>query len=76
MQKTKKEFIMKSINISRVLRLIWQKKGISRIDIAKELNLDKSTITNIITNFIKIGVVQEMKEGTPGPQGGRRPIFL
>jgi len=67
---------MKSINISRVLRLIWQKKGISRIDIAKELNLDKSTITNIITNFIKIGIVQEMKEGTPGPQGGRRPIFL
>lgn len=67
---------MKSINLSRVLRLIWQKQGISRIEIAKELNLDKSTITNIISDFIKLGVVQEMAEGKPGPQGGRRPIFL
>jgi predicted NBD/HSP70 family sugar kinase len=67
---------MKNINPSRVLRLIWQKKEITRIDIAQELGLHKSTITNIINDVIAKGMVIETATGPAGPQGGRKPIFL
>jgi len=67
---------MKTINISRVLRLLWQKKGITRIDIASELRLDKSTITKIMNLLLAKKVVQELEEGQAGPQGGRKPIHL
>lgn len=67
---------MKSFNISRVLRTLWYKRCISRIDIAKELNLDKSTITHIISALIDKGIVKEIAEGQASPQGGRKPIYL
>jgi len=67
---------MKTINISRVLRLLWQKKGITRINIAAELGLDKSTITKIMNLLLSRKVVMELSEGEAGPQGGRKPIHL
>ncbi len=67
---------MKNINPSRVLRLLWQKKEITRIDLAQELGLHKSTITNIINDALAKGMVLETAAGRAGPQGGRRPIFL
>ncbi|MBN1524105.1 MAG: ROK family transcriptional regulator [Spirochaetales bacterium] len=67
---------MKTINISRVLRLLWQKKGITRIDIAEKLSLDKSTITKIMNILLDRQFVLEMSEGEAGPQGGRKPIHL
>ncbi|HPX47618.1 MAG TPA: MarR family transcriptional regulator, partial [Treponemataceae bacterium] len=39
------------LNISRVLRLIWQQKGISRIEIAQQLGIDKSTVTKIVSSL-------------------------
>ncbi len=67
---------MKNINVSRILRIIWQQEGISRIEIAKKLNLDKSTITNIVSDLLKRGLVKEMIEGSSSSHGGRRPIYL
>ena len=37
------------INVSRILRLVWQKRGISRIEIASQLGIDKSTVTKIVS---------------------------
>ena len=67
---------MKNFNQARVCRLVWQKRGISRVAIAHELKLDKSTITNIISQLLKEGIVQEVAVGSSTPQGGRRPIQL
>jgi len=67
---------LSDINVSRILRLIWQKKGISRVEIANALNLDKSTVTKIVSSLNEIGIISEIAEGTTGPQGGRKPIFL
>ena len=64
------------INVSRILRLIWQKNGISRIEIATELGLDKSTITKIVSSLVNIGIVSEYAQGTTGPLGGRKPVYL
>ena len=67
---------LSDINVSRILRLIWQRKGISRIEIANTLGLDKSTVTKIVASLHDIGIISEMAEGVTGPQGGRKPIYL
>jgi len=64
------------LNISRVLRLIWQVKGISRIEIAQQLGIDKSTVTKIVTALEEIGILREFAQGSSGPLGGRKPIQL
>ncbi|HAK47130.1 MAG TPA: hypothetical protein DCO79_14585 [Spirochaeta sp.] len=63
-------------NYTRVLRKIWLSEGISRIEIADYLGLDKSTITNITAALQRDGIITEMSEGDAGPQGGRKPIKL
>ncbi|MCX7655981.1 MAG: ROK family transcriptional regulator [Treponemataceae bacterium] len=55
---------------------IWRHPGISRIDIARSLNLYRSTVTNIIQNLLEAGIVYEAEEGEATSQGGRRPILL
>src|SRR4030042_1329315 len=65
-----------NINLARVLRMVWQKKETTRIEIAQSLGLHKSTITNIINDIIAKGIVSEFATGSSGPQGGRKPIFL
>ena len=64
------------LNISRVLRLIWQIKGISRIEIAQQLGVDKSTVTKIVASLEEIGIIRAFAQGNAGPQGGRKPIQL
>ena len=65
-----------TVNIPRILRTIWLNKGISRIEIARMLNIDKSTVTNIVTKLIKVGIVKSIAEGQASPVGGRKPIHL
>lgn len=64
------------INVSRVLRHIWQKDSISRVEIASQLGLDKSTVTKIVSALLEVGIVTESAHGNTGPQGGRKPIYL
>ncbi|HPX27207.1 MAG TPA: winged helix-turn-helix transcriptional regulator, partial [Treponemataceae bacterium] len=64
------------INVSRILRLIWQKKGISRVEIASELGIDKSTVTKIVSSLDELGLISQLSQGDTGPLGGRKPIFL
>ena len=65
-----------TVNIPRILRTIWLNKGISRIEIAKMLDIDKSTVTNIVTKLINAGIVKSIAEGQASPVGGRKPIHL
>ncbi len=57
-----------------VLRLIWQQRRISRADIARLANLSRSTVSEIVSEILPLGVVAEVGEGPS--QGGRRPIVL
>ncbi len=61
---------------SRIFRTVWKHPGISRIAIAKRLNLDKSTVTNQVNHLIDIGLFEEINEGDSSSKGGRRPIHL
>ena len=67
---------LSEINISRILRLIWLEKKISRVDIATCLGMDKSTVTKITSELSSMGIIREAEAGESGPQGGRKPIFL
>jgi hypothetical protein len=64
------------INTARVLQLLWYSKGISRADMARELGLGKSTITNIVGALETRGLVRLVESGQSGPSGGRRPELL
>lgn len=66
----------KKLNIARILRAIWLNPGTSRIDISRDLGLDKSTVTLIVNELIEMGLVYPVAEGKAGPQGGRKPIQL
>lgn len=64
------------VNITRVLRTIWLQPGISRVDISKYLGLNKSTISKIVAELERLGIVQTLAVGDAGPTGGRRPVHL
>lgn len=66
----------RKINRSRIMREIWIKREISRSQIAKNLGLDKSTISNNINDLLELGIIVETVEGNAGPQGGRKPIII
>lgn len=66
----------KNANISMVLRSIRQNDRISRIDIARNLGLNRSTITYIVSQLLEQGIIRAEAEGDAAAQGGRKPIFL
>jgi glucokinase-like ROK family protein len=57
-----------------VLRLIWREKRTSRADIARQMGLSRSTVSEIIDRLLKSGPVAEIGSGESS--GGRRPIVL
>ena len=66
----------KNANTSLVARLVWQRKSISRADIARELGLYRSTVTNITSYLINAGVVREGAFKASTQQGGRKAVEL
>lgn len=63
-------------NISQVFETIWREKEISRIDIARKMEVYRSTVSNIIDVLLENKCICEGQRGTAGEKGGRKPIFL
>jgi predicted NBD/HSP70 family sugar kinase len=57
-----------------VLRLIWRERRISRAEIARRLELSRSTVSEIVGSILPTGLVAEVGMGPS--QGGRPPIVL
>ena len=66
--------LMKNMNMAIVLEKIQQTNGISRAQIAKDTGLTPATVTNLVSELLKDGVIKEFKTGVSN--GGRRPIIL
>ncbi len=66
--------LMKNMNMANVLERIQQTNGISRAQIAKDTGLTPATVTNLVSELLKDGVIKECKTGESN--GGRRPIIL
>lgn len=67
---------LSTINVNRILRTIWEQEPISRVDIARILELSKSTVTLIVAQLIEREIVAEKTLGTTGLAGGRKPVGL
>ena len=64
------------INQTLVLKAVRQNPGISRIRIAEDLGLNRSTITHIVNDLLKRGIVREVEIPRESKAGGRKPIGL
>ncbi|MBN2618141.1 MAG: ROK family transcriptional regulator [Spirochaetales bacterium] len=68
--------IKNSINKTRVLQEIRKRNGISRIEIAKILNLDKSTISKITSDLLEQNLILDKKSSEESTHAGRKRISL
>lgn len=57
-----------------ILRLIWRERRISRADIARRLDLSRSTVSELVSGILRTGLVAEVGMGPS--RGGRPPILL
>jgi predicted NBD/HSP70 family sugar kinase len=57
-----------------ILRLIWEAAPLSRADIARRLEVSRSTVSEIVEALLPTGLIEEA--GTGESRGGRRPIVL
>lgn len=64
------------INSSRILQHIRNNRGISRISIAHELNLDRSTITKIVNQLLAYKMVLTTGKYHGQPGAGRKATAL
>jgi len=66
----------KSRNVSNLLKLINRSQNISRIQAAKILELDRSTVSGIVSELIEKGILIELPLAEKSGKGGRPPIML
>ncbi|MEN8008041.1 MAG: ROK family transcriptional regulator [Candidatus Krumholzibacteriota bacterium] len=57
-----------------VLRLIWEERHISRAEIARRAGLSRSTVSEVVSEILPMGLIAEVGEGPS--RGGRRPIVI
>lgn len=62
---------MPNLNTFRILSLVWKRRSISRIEVAAELGLTKSTVTKITGQLLADGLVVE--EPVTHAEGRGRP---
>lgn len=67
---------IKDYNELNVLRFIKHNAPVSRAEIAKNYNISKAAVTEIIARLIRQGYVSEVGVGDSTTRGGRRPIML
>lgn len=60
----------------KILHELWLNSGKSRVEISKNLDIDKSTVTLIINKLLKNGAVVEKKKADNSQKVGRHPILL
>ncbi len=65
---------VRMINKQIVLSYIRERSPISRADIARETNLQRSTVSQIVESLTKKGLIEEIGEGSSN--GGRKPTLL
>lgn len=63
-------------NIALVLRALRDEGPSSRSDLAARIGIDRSTMTSIAAELLRVGLLQETVGAHPGGRGGRRPVLL
>lgn len=63
-------------NIQSVLAEVFNHQPISRIEISRNLALNKSTVSALYRDLKEQGYVEELGEGDASNVGGRKPVLL
>ncbi len=63
-------------NYIRVIESLWLYPNSSRADIARNLNLDRSTVGSLIDKMIERDIVEQKSDELNMPRNGRPPILL
>lgn len=71
---TADQLLVKQINKTLVLNTIYQKRPVSRAEIAKITGLNKSTVSALVDELLTEGLIVET--GIGESQGGRKPVQL
>ena len=66
----------KRYNRALTLNAIRTAGCISRVEISRRIGLEKSTVTNIVGELLRAGLVREGGRADAGIAGGRKPILL
>ncbi|WP_054700471.1 MarR family transcriptional regulator [Secundilactobacillus odoratitofui] len=63
-------------NIQSVLAQVFNHQPISRIEISRNLSLNKSTVSSLYNDLKEQGYVEELGEGAASTVGGRKPVLI
>lgn len=66
--------LMKKMNQQVILKLVYNKKTISRAEIAEITELSPATVTNIVKELLEMELLKETTRGKS--RGGRKPVLL
>ena len=64
----------RELNRALIFHLLRVNKSISRVEIARHLQLSKGAISTIMGDLLDSGYVVEVGEGIAEEKGGRRPV--
>lgn len=67
---------IKTGNSAGILEAVWMDEGISRIELAKRLGIDKSTVSNLVGELVGRGLLEEYDQAEASVLGGRKPVKL
>ncbi|HTJ41718.1 MAG TPA: ROK family transcriptional regulator [Kofleriaceae bacterium] len=65
---------MRAQNSQLVLQLIWRERQITRADVARRTGLSPSTVSAIVDELARAGLVRDIGSGES--RGGRRPVLV
>jgi predicted NBD/HSP70 family sugar kinase len=65
-----------NLNYFRILQMVWKRPGISRVELAGDLGLTKSTVTKIITALLAQGLLRETHATRSGNETAGRPRMV
>ncbi|SPS04038.1 ROK family protein [Latilactobacillus sakei] len=67
---------MRDLNLKLMLQFLFNSNTTSRIEIANNLSLNKSTISSLYNTLFEQGYIQELGQGTSSEAGGRKPTLI
>src|SRR4051812_35850076 len=67
---------LRELNRLRVLETVRERGAVSRAEIARRTGLARSTVSSLVGELQRNGLVVESEDGTASSQGGRPPVLL
>lgn len=63
-------------NRKLVLQQLFNNRETSRAEIARQLNLNKSTVSSIYSELNELGLIEKVRQGESTSSGGRKPNLI